>query len=190
MLIAHTVRVAVLAERGVLMADFNYKKDMVIDRFLLDEEWEHLPQLLYDYGVEAANAVYNKLTAKATLETVRAQCATAYRADFSGRGVRFTEAVIQEHVQTDSKVLAAQERAYVAEQEHALVQAALTALLTKRSALEQLVKLFLASYYTTPGSPKSDVVETALGHFAVAQAEAAQQENVKRVMTARCPQRT
>lgn len=130
----------------------NIQQDKKIDKYNLDLENVKQPGLIYDYSallaleertLEQMKNEYNVLTAS-----------KAYNIQKEGKtpeGVKATKDVVDGYVSMDKEVKELQEK--LAEQTYLvkLNRAAVAAIESKKSAIQNLVKLQLSEYYSIAG---------------------------------------
>lgn len=127
---------------------------LVIDSNNLEKEWVDQPRLYFKYATKLENAREDFEQAKAELGVVAAECDLDIRNnpakyDLPKATEKSVEAAVAMH---DDYVAAAKE---VSVQRHrvGVFQAAVNALDHRKKALEKLVELFLANYYSAPRAP-------------------------------------
>lgn len=128
----------------------SYENDLKIDEHRLEKEWLKQPALYMQYAEKAALADSKAKRAKENVETIKAERSAYYRKKHSDEGEKFTENSISVEVQTDTECIDAVSE-YITAMEHAAVlSAAVKAFEHKKAALENLVRLTLAGYYSQP----------------------------------------
>jgi hypothetical protein len=152
----------------------SYENDLQIDEYELVLELKKQPNLVYKYSKEAAKAAAKFLHSKESLTLVkaeakkeldRAQAEVELKIRSSDPVIygleKFTESTISALIKKDRQYLQAQEtynetvQGYINEmadlaEQSDVLQGAVQAIVHKRGSLENLVKLFLASYYGDP----------------------------------------
>lgn len=133
-----------------------YKQDIHIDQDALDLEWLQQPQLAFKYNEEYAQARREADEAKEALEVVKAEVGLDIRKNpsaYTGEDKKPTEDAVKSLITIDERVRKAEKRFAQAKETQSLVWAAVTAIDTKKSALEALVKLHGQSYFAGPSVP-------------------------------------
>jgi len=126
-----------------------------IDQYNLDKEWIRQPSLYHQYAVELADARRDWEEAKRARDVARAEADMAIRRNPESFGlVKITEKAIEATIPTVAAVRVAEDN--VIECRHAvdILSAASDALEHRKRALEGLVSLFLADYFSSPRPPK------------------------------------
>lgn len=130
--------------------------DLVIDEHALDREWVQQPSLYYHYAAELADAQRDYAAAKAAVDVVRADLDSEMRRSPEAYGLaKVTEAALAAALPSQPEVKAA--IAEMAEARHRvdILQAAVAALEHRKRALEKLVALRLADYFSSPTAPEA-----------------------------------
>jgi len=127
-----------------------------IDIHELDVEWMNLPQLYYEYASKlgAARVLFEQ--AKNHLEEVKAKLDADIRANPDVYGVtddKLTEPRIERIILTQPEYKQAFKSYLNARKRYELLKAVVNALDYKRSALENLVKLYASQYFMVDGLP-------------------------------------
>lgn len=144
----------------------NFKEDVKVDRYRLDEDWQEHPALYAEYASAWADAYQERERAAERLKLEKERLDDTYnrldgeiRADWAGFGFTKapTEAAIKSCIQKHPDYLAQRER--VAQRREELVEAqatearlsvALKAFDHRKTVLESLTKLMLGGYYSKP----------------------------------------
>jgi hypothetical protein len=126
------------------------EKDLSIDKYKLDDEWSKQPDLYHAYGAMLADAENERDRAKEFLDLTEATVSDIIRRTSE----KTTETSIKNQVLMHEDYKEAM-RTYL-EKKNACkhLQVVISALEHKKSALENLVKLFLSDYYSEPSVPK------------------------------------
>lgn len=125
-----------------------------IDRNSLDDEWVEQPGLYHRYAVALADAKQELDYEKANLDLVKAELDADIRTDPEAYGLaRTTESAIESTILTQKRYRVAQKKVREAKHRVDVLSAAVGALDHRRKALENLVSLFLADYYSKPKAP-------------------------------------
>ena len=127
------------------------KTDLQIDENQLDREWLDQPRLYFSYAREEADARRDWDAAKNSLELIRAETDQTIRDDPSRYGLgKTTEATIASAVVIQQEYQDAQEKANQARHRFDVCHAMVVALDHRKRALEHLVTLFMANYFSKP----------------------------------------
>lgn len=126
----------------------NYQMDVTIDPSELDREWRDHPALMYYYGEAKAKAQYKLDLAKEKLDLLTAEADKEIREGFDSK--KPTEAAITNMIMTRSEIVEARKAVLEARHKFALLSAAVEAFQHRKSALENLVRLFGMQYYAEP----------------------------------------
>ncbi len=131
--------------------------DIEVDENALDTEWVRHPRLYHQYCVKLADAKWRQDQAKAELELVEAELDKMIRKNPGDFGLeKVTEKSIEKCIPTEEEYLEKYQELINAKHTTQVLQAAVNALETKKSALENLVKLRLADYYSEPRADAED----------------------------------
>lgn len=129
---------------------FDFEKDLSINKYKLDEECLSHSSLYFRYAEASITAKSEVSKADDNLKLVTAERNIAIRKAYSDNNVKFTEAVITSELEKDAKVLDAKNALREAQDIYAKLQVAVQAMDTRRSELDNLVKLYCAGYFSTP----------------------------------------
>ena len=122
-----------------------------IDTNRLDEEWMSHSALYQDYASQLADAQYAMDMAKTEKDTVEAELDAAIRADPSAYGLeKVTEEGVKKTIQLQSELQIAVQSLHSTTRTVRLLQATVRALDHRKSALENLVRLYLSNYFGDP----------------------------------------
>lgn len=122
-----------------------------IDKDLLDREWVNQPVLFAEYAEKLANASKDLEFAKSELELVTAKLDKDIRLFPGNYGIeKLTETVITNTVILQKPYQTANTALIEARHSVNLLKAMVEGLEQRKSALENLVKLRLADYFSTP----------------------------------------
>lgn len=127
-----------------------YQQDVRVDGQALDSQWIELPTLLLEYGELLGDASAERGRLKTELDLVAADCDAQLRNDMEKR----TEASIKNEIIRQPRYQKAVRALADAQRNYDAIQAALNALMGKKSALDNLTRLYLAGYYGS-GLPAS-----------------------------------
>jgi len=126
-----------------------------IDENRLDEEWITQPKLYGHWAKHAALTRRKMDEAKSSLELVQAELDLEVRSNPEKFGIaKITENVVKSFILQDTRYVGAQKKVNAARYDNEVAQAAVTALEHRKYALQNLVSLFLSSYYAEPKAPK------------------------------------
>jgi len=131
--------------------------DLRIDENSLDEEWVNQPRLYFRYAEKLALAKRRLEEIKNELEVTRADLDQSIRSNPDGFGIeKVTEAAISAAIQDSTEYKKVQKEIIDAKHKADIYAAAVQALDHRRAALEGLVKLFLANYFSKPRADAGD----------------------------------
>ena len=131
--------------------------DFQIDKNNLDAEWLRQSNLYNKYAAKAADARRDFDECKNVLEVVKAEVSLSIRQSPEHHGIsKVTEAVINQTVEIQGAVKDAQNDVVIARYQHEICSAAVNALDHKKKALENLVTLFMADYFSSPRAKKEE----------------------------------
>ena len=137
------------------MEQLDYEKDTAIDPDALDVEWVQQATLMGRYAAHAANMKREMDDAKERLDVVRARLDMAIRANPGQYGLeKVTEAAVQSTILLQKEYTEQNEALSTARYEYDMASAAVRAIDTKKTALENLVRLLGASYFAGPKAPR------------------------------------
>jgi hypothetical protein len=129
----------------------DYKIDLSIDENSLDREFVHQPHLYMKYAELAASADRAAKQAKEKVEVVRAQI---YRDVVEREDKKPTESWINSKITLDDNYQDAMTDYYDKKYEADLMASAVKSMDHKKSALENLARLWVGSYFSTPKQTK------------------------------------
>lgn len=131
---------------------FDFQKDLSIDKFRLDEEClTHASRYAF-YAEAQASAKSNVSKAKDNLEFVESEANLRIRKGFAASGTKVTENIVACTITQDEEVIKAREALREAEEIYARLSVAVSAMDTRRSELDNLVKLYCAGYFSVVNS--------------------------------------
>jgi len=147
-----------------------YERDLKIDKDNLDVDWTNQPALYMKWAERHAQALYERDKKKDQLELVRAELDSALRTnpDAFGFDKKPTESAISAWITSQDKYKKANLALIEANKDSLILAGAREAMNHKRSALENMVKLWLGSYYADPNIP-SDAKKIVENNSRVAQ---------------------
>ena len=126
----------------------DFTQDVKIDRMKLEEECSIHPSIYALYADEYADARADKDREKDRLDLVLAQRDQVIRKEASESGIKTTEAVVASMVAQDKDVLDQKDAYRVACAKVYTLDAAMGALDHRKSQLDNLVQLWIKSYYS------------------------------------------
>ena len=130
----------------------DFQKDLSINKYKLDEEClSHSSRYAY-YSEAQVVAKTNVSRAKDKLELVESESNLKIRKKFADEGQKVTESVIACTLAMDSDVIQAKKELREAEEIYGRLSVAVSAMETRRSELDNLVKLYCAGYFSTPSA--------------------------------------
>ena len=131
-----------------------YEEDLRIDESALDVEWLNQPQLMLKYTELQASARRIVDKKKEKLNVVKAGLDKIVRDDLVAGGDKITEAVVQSAIILHKDYKKAMKKLINAQYEYEFNKGAVQAVDQRKSTLENLVKLFLGSYFAGPKVPR------------------------------------
>ncbi len=137
------------------MSEVRYDEDIRIDESALDVEWLEQPRLMNRYCQLAADAKKAMDLAKEAVDVVRAELQRSIRSNPDEYGIpKLTEAAVESTIVLDEKFRKAQMEYLEARYENEMVTAAVRAIDQRKTALENLVKLYASNYFAGPTAPR------------------------------------
>lgn len=138
-----------LAKEKENQQDDSFQKDLSINKYKLDEEClSHSSR--YAYYAEACVVAKSSVSrAKDNLELVMAERNMEIREELANGEKKVTEAMVNAFIIKDKKVLEAKNELREAEEVYNRLQVAVNAMDARRSELDNLVKLYVAGYFST-----------------------------------------
>jgi len=135
----------------------DYEKDIRIDETALDVEWLDQPRLMMQYARHAADTKRDVDLVKEQLDLTRAELDKEIRSnpedyDISGK---ITESVISNTIITQPEYKKTAKEYSDAKFEYDVAQAAVRAVDQRKTALENLVKLYGQQYFAGPSVPRN-----------------------------------
>jgi hypothetical protein len=121
-----------------------------IDQNLLDREWLNQPRFFFRYAKMLADARMAFEQAKANLKVVAAEADQKVRIRAAKLEEKVTEAIVFATVQRREDYRDAEQAVFTAKHNMDVLDAAVTALEHRKSALENLVRLHGQNYFSTP----------------------------------------
>jgi len=124
----------------------------------LDEEWVNQSSLYYTYAEKLADAQLEYDRAMTDLDIVTAELDKSIRKEPTSFGIdkntRLTENMVERTIFLQSRWQLANDSMLTAKHNYNKAQSVVRALDHKKKALEKLVDLFLANYYSEPRQPR------------------------------------
>ncbi len=125
--------------------------DLTIDPDRLDRNWLDQPKLYFQYAAELADARKTLDQTKAEVDICRAEIDLAIRSDPEKYGIsKITETAVATTILLQDSYKRGQNRILEAKHEVDILSAVVAALDHRKSALQNMVQLHLANYYSTP----------------------------------------
>ena len=133
----------------------DYEKDITIDESALDVEWLRQAQLMLRYGGHTAQKRKEVDQKKEQLEVIKAELDRKIREDPNFFGLsKITEAVVQNTIMVQPEYKEVMEEYIEIKYEYDMAVTAVRAIDTKKTALENLVKLYGQQYFAGPKVPR------------------------------------
>lgn len=146
--------------------DDEFQKDLSINKYKLDEEClSHASRYAY-YAEASAVAKAGVSEAKDKLDLVEAERYDAIKFDLEKKGVKTTIPMLEKALLLDEEVINARKALRDAELVSSRLQVAVSAMDARRSELDNLVKLYVAGYYSVAdnaGATRKNVNEQVSG---------------------------
>ena len=121
------------------------------DKYKLDEEWEGQPELYFEYAVKLADARSEHEHAITQQDLIEAELDRDIRSNPIKYDVaKITEGSVEKVILTQRGYQACHEVVLKAKHRVDVLQAAVTALDHRKKAIEGLVQLWLADFYSKP----------------------------------------
>ena len=131
---------------------FDFQQDLSIDKFKLDEEClKHSTRYAF-YAEAQATAKSNVSKAKDNFELVESEANLRIRKVFADKGQKITESIVACTLALDNEVIKAKAALREAEEIYGRLTVAVNAMETRRSELDNLVKLYCSGYFSTVNS--------------------------------------
>ena len=139
--------ILILNKGDKTMTDF--KENIAIDKYSLDLEFEKHPMLYHEFALDMINAEDERDRAKDQLELFRAELDVAIRHDPKAFHIeKLTEAAIISTILKIEKFKIAQDYFNTCVSSVRILKIAVESINQKKTALENLVKLYLGEYYS------------------------------------------
>lgn len=128
-----------------------------IDENRLEYEWINQPTLVFKYAKKLADARFKFDEAKAELEVTEADIANTIRKAPELYDLKkVTEGAVKETIPLQSEYKAAVQELNKAKHTVEVYAAVVSALDNRKKALEKLVDLWMANYFSTPRAPNRE----------------------------------
>jgi hypothetical protein len=128
----------------------NYEQDLKIDKLALDREWLLHSSIYFKYAEAQEHAEDVERRAKERLAVVKAQVYLDLLKENEKQGKKPTIPVMEALVASNPIYLEAVENLLAAQHEKGIIKAGAKAIDKNSTALENLVKLHLAGYFSDP----------------------------------------
>ena len=130
--------------------EFDFEKDLSINKYRLDEECLSHSSLYFKYA-EAQQEAKNRVSrAKNNLELVQSERNLAIREELTKKETKYTESMVDKLVAADELVIKAKNKLFNVESVYAKLSVAVQAFEHRKSELDNLVKLYCSGYYSLP----------------------------------------
>jgi len=129
---------------------FDYEADLHIDPNYLDAEFVNHSEMFMKYASEAARTKKVASLAEEKVKTVRSQIIM----ELKSSGEKYTESAIEANYRLDPRHIQAKEEQIEADYNADLMANAVFAFQSRKTALENLVRLYATSYNSGPSEPR------------------------------------
>lgn len=135
----------------------SFENNINIDKYNLDIEWVKQPTLIAEYSNKHTEAQKKFHKVKEILEQERARLTKAITQNPQNFGINKTTVVLLESVIVEHPdYIKAKQEMIQAQYEMNIFANAVKAIEHKKTALENIVKLHLSGYYSTPKTPDKE----------------------------------
>lgn len=134
------------------LEEFDYNKDLTIDKHNLDGECLRQSKLYMKYVKLTAQAKKAQAYAEERVKTIRSQLTK----DFKKSNASATGPMIEAHYRTHPKYKKAKVRLIEAQFNYELLYGSIFAFQQRKSNLEDLILLWSQEYFSTPRTPAAD----------------------------------
>jgi hypothetical protein len=142
-----------------------FKKDLEIDKWKLDEEWVGQAQLYAAYATKAVEKAYERDKAREYLDLTKAELDTEIRKDPSKYGIeKVSESAISNAILQQSKYKKASGDYLLLIKETKIFEVARDSFDHRKKALEKLTDLFLSNYWADRDLRKAEDKKDDLGY--------------------------
>jgi hypothetical protein len=138
----------------------DYKKDLVINQYSLDDEWLTQPSKVAEINVAWADAVLKRNRAKEYLEVVYAEMDLKIRKDCPEELVNPKEASYKNYIIAHPDYRKATDNFLIAEHAVNILAAGTKAFSSRGDALKNITQLYLSNYFSNPSSPPEKELQT------------------------------
>jgi len=136
------------------MSEFNYEKDISIDGEALDQEWLNQPALFLKYSRHYSDMTRRLDEAKQNLDIAKAEADKRIRKNPEKYGLeKTTDSVVANAILIEEGYKDAYDEYLSAKYEVDMARSAVSAFEQRKSALENLVRLFGQQYFSGPNIP-------------------------------------
>ena len=135
------------------MENYDFEKYLEIDRDSLDKEWLNQASIYMKWAKLSAKADEIYLEKKEKLELIYAKIDQEVRENTE---IKLTETLVKNMVISDRRYIEFSEEVRKSGYEKSVLDKALKAMEQRKTALENLVKLWIGSYYSEPKNQKTE----------------------------------
>ena len=132
----------------------NFENDLKIDQDSLDMECIRQPKLYMQYAEQVAEAERALNNSKLTLDIARANTDSDIRKDAKEKGEKVTEAIVANKILADKDIIKQMEVVNNYRKNYSILQSAVKAMDHKKTMINNLVSLWIGSYFSTPTNKK------------------------------------
>ena len=129
--------------------EFDVEKDLSIDKYQLDKECITHPTIYFRYLEAAREADTLVAEKKDLLKITLAKAQIRIRDQFANEGKKVTEALVSATVDSDAEVVEVEKQLREAQETSIKLNSAIKAFDTKKSSLDNLVKLYCSGYFSS-----------------------------------------
>jgi len=139
-----------------------YKDDIIIDKNILDEEWEMQPVKVLKWGLRLTDAQEARDRVKDRAELVYARIGALIRADPEDYGLKDkpAESAIQSVIIRNKEYRNMRKEVIAAEKEVKALEIVMRSLEHRKRALEKITDLFFSGYWSEPRAKRGSQVES------------------------------
>jgi len=129
----------------------NYRKDLEIDKYQLDDAWVNQPSMFCEWAEKAVEAYFERDKKKEQLDLTRAELDGEIRTDPAKFKIeKITENAVSNAIITHNKYREANEKYLEAIKNAKILDIAREGFDHKKKSLEKLTDLFLSGYWSEP----------------------------------------
>jgi len=132
----------------------NFEDDLKIDEDSLNMECIRQPKLYMQYAEQVAEAERALNNSKLTLDVARANTDSDIRKDAKEKGEKVTEAIVATKILADECIIKQMEVVNNYRKNYSILQSAVKAMDHKKTMINNLVSLWIGSYFSTPTNKK------------------------------------